>query len=431
MNNTLTFKVPEWEQRDWLGIAFVHAGRFVCVPVFALGGMLINGFSFAGAMLCVFVGFSVLWAYGCFVGMRSHDTGLPSVAVSAEGMGLLGARFVISLLLSVACVGWFGIQSAACGSSFAAITAKLFGVSAPPAWVCTVFWGAAITFATMFGFRSLKFLSYITTPVLLLILVFMLCTTLPSGGAAALLAHRPETPMSFASGISSVMGSFALGALITGDYCRYAKSRRTGVVLPLSLSLLVVGPVSFFAGAVFSVVAGDTDITVLLADMGMPAVALIAMLFAAWTNNLVNAYSGAIAVSLLLGLKEKRFKLTAAVTGIIGTALGAAGILSLLLEFLSLISSLIPPVAGVIVAASLTRCARGGFSESNGQGGGWRSFSAAPGFRITGIAAYGLGALTAWLTVSAFPFFIPPLNGILVAMIAYMILERLFSGRAK
>jgi chromate transport protein ChrA len=54
-----------------------------------------------------------------------------------------------------------------------------------------------------------------------------------------------------------------------------------------------------------------------------------------------------------------------------------------------------------------------------------------PAFHIPGIIAYALGALIAWLTARAFPFFIPPINGIAVTAAVYIILELVLSRYKK
>jgi hypothetical protein len=55
-----------------------------------------------------------------------------------------------------------------------------------------------------------------------------------------------------------------------------------------------------------------------------------------------------------------------------------------------------------------------------------------PGFHIPGIIAYGAGALAAWVTTAVVPFFIPPLNGIIVAAAAYVVLDLVLArGAAK
>ncbi|MDR1900977.1 MAG: hypothetical protein LBQ88_01660, partial [Treponema sp.] len=138
----------------------------------------------------------------------------------------------------------------------------------------------------------------------------------------------------------------------------------------------------------------------------------------------------------IAGSGGKAFKLTTVITGLTGTILGATGILSLYLGFLGLLSSLVPPVAGVIIAAYLVRILRGrrvgkAGPVVSGIPAGPGGFILRLGFHPPGVIAYGLGASAAWLTGGVVPFFIPPLNGILVAMAVYMVLEKLFSVPSK
>jgi cytosine permease len=346
-------------------------------------------------------------------------------------MGVLGARFVTALLLSITSVGWFGVQAAACGASFSVMTADILGISLPP-WAATVLWGLVMTITAMLGFRALSFLSYIMVPVLILTLAYTLYTVISSGngGMAALSAYRPASPMSLGAGISVAVGAWAMGACTTGDWCRYAKDRR-GLILSLFLGVALKGSVVFFSGAVFRVATGNADISALLAGMGLPAMALVTLILSAWTTNMMNAYSGSLAVSVLLGLEEKRFRLTAAITGLTGTILGAAGILAPYLGFLGLLSSLVPPIAGVIIGAWLVRIIRNrGTAKTDPEAFAPakipEGFALRPGFHLPGLVAYGLGAFTAWLTGSAAPFFIPPVNGIIAAMAVYMVLEKIW-----
>ena len=74
-------------------------------------------------------------------------------------------------------------------------------------------------------------------------------------------------------------------------------------------------------------------------------------MLATWTTNVTNAYSGGLALSNLLGFDESKFKVTTGISGAIGTLLAAFGLLNAFQGFLSLMSALIPPLAGVIIAA--------------------------------------------------------------------------------
>jgi cytosine permease len=80
---------------------------------------------------------------------------------------------------------------------------------------------------------------------------------------------------------------------------------------------------------------------------------------------MMNAYSGGIAISVLLNLGEKRLKSGIAFAGITGTVLGAGGILSRFTEFLSLLSSFVPPLIGVLIGAKITGLLQRGENAGN------------------------------------------------------------------
>jgi cytosine permease len=406
-----------------------------------VGGVLGDGLPLAGVFFCIVVGGLILLACVCFTGIRSSVLGLPSTVVSAEGLGRLGARYISALLITITSVGWFGVQAIICGASFSVITAEALGVSIPVQGAA-LFLGGVITVSAMYGYQLLKHFYYIITPVLFIVLVYMSLKTVffsEAGSVAALLAWRPEQPMSYMRGITLVVGTWAMGTFTGGDYCRYAINPYAAI-LGLSVGLLLAIPLVFSGGAIFRILQGTPDITVLLVEGRFPAVALIFIVLAAWSLNMVNAYSGGIALSVLLGLPEKRMRLSTALVGGIGTVLGAAGILSRFTDFLSLLSSLVPPVIGVLIGAEIVKALRHRESKNadiltrgNDAAGNtvipgksavsWGSFVKS-GFHIPGVIAYGAGALTAWLTTAVRPFFIPPLNGILIAALVYSISDR-------
>jgi cytosine permease len=357
------------------------------------------------------------------------------MVVSVDGLGVRGARFVPGLLITITCVGWFGIQAAACGASFSVMTAGILGFSIP-AWASGLFWGAVMTVSAVNGYRVLRTLSFIMVPVLLVLLVYTVIHGVffpEAGSAAALLAWRPAEPVSYTKGISLILGTWSLGAFYIGDYCRYGEKSRD-VTLSLSVCLILMIPLMFLSGAVFRIIAKNPDITVILTGMGYPATALVFLILATWTTNIMNAYSGGIALSILLGHEEKRLKINTVLTGITGTVLGAAGILSRFTEFLSLLSSFVPPLIGVLIGAKIVGLLRRGRNEGDNPlipskpiGGGGGGYSMKLDFHIPGLIAYALGALAAWITTSVFPFFIPPLNGIITAAAVYVVPEVIFS----
>jgi cytosine permease len=354
MNRMLTFKIREQDRQNWGSLALIIAGKWICLSALMMGGILIEGLSLGGLLFCVIAGGLILLGCALFMGILSCRSGLPSTIVSADGLGVLGARCISALLISITSIGWFGVQAALCGASFSVMVAEVLGLSIP-AWGAALFWGVVMAWSAMYGYQSLKSLYYIVTPVLFLVLVFAVIQGVflsDAGSAAVLTVWRPERPMSYIRGISLVMGTWAVGAFTVADFCRYAKKPRHAV-LGISIGLAFGILAALLSGAVFRIITGSPDITALLNNLGFPAMALIFLVISTWAINIMNAYYCGIAVPVLLGLSEKHTKITTILAGAAGTALGAAGILSRFSAFLSLLSSLIPPIIGVLMGVKI------------------------------------------------------------------------------
>ena len=181
-------------------------------------------------------------------------------------------------------------------------------------------------------------------------------------------------------------------------------------------------------GALLSLVTGQYDISAILASIGLPLVGLIALVAATWTTNVTNAYSGGLALSNLLGFDESRFKLTTGIAGALGTILAAVGLLGKFSAFLTLMSNLIPPLAGVLIAEYWLVAK-----------GDKESFQLRKGFYGPGVAAFLIGALTACVTGGTFanfaslatvsflniPFFVGPINGIVLSLVLHVIFSKI------
>jgi cytosine permease len=287
-----------------------------------------------------------------------------------------------------------------------------------PNFISTLVWGAVMLLTAAFGYKAVKYLNYIAIPVLLIVLVWALFAAIfQNNGLAVLGAHKPATPMSFVSGVNLAVATFAVGGVISADFSRYAKNRGD-VIKSTVLGVLPSGLVVLFIGAVCSVVAGQYDISQVFSALGLPAIGLIGLILATWTTNVTNAYSGGIAVSNVLGFGEDKFKITTVIAGGLGTILGAIGIMDKFQGFLGIITSFVPPVAGVIIAAYWI------------VGKGKReNFTATNGVNVAGILAFVIGAVIAYITANVAPFFIAPINGIVVSMVAYIVLIKLIPAK--
>ena len=423
MDKTNGFKIQEEERQGWISIAMVWTGSVICVPALMIGGMLGAGLTLTECFFAILVGYGMVCVLMCFIGMLACDTGLPTAVAASRSLGESGAKYVISLILAISCIGWFGIQAAVCGASFSSMFGDITGIDVP-VWISSVVWGIIMLLTACFRFAGLKWLNKIAVPLLGIVLVYALIDTLTSGGAGALKGYEPSAPMSFVSAVSATVGSFVLAAAISGDYCRFAKSRKD-VIKSSAAGVVPAGLVILMTGAILAVCTGSYDISVVLASAGLPALGLIALILATWTTNVSNAYSGGLALSVLLGQDEKKSQVTTAVAGVIGTVLAAAGILNSIQGFLSLLSAIVPALIGTMIA-DYWIMGKGRASESAARGGVY----------MPGLVSFVLGAFVACVTGGTFasipaltflnmPFFIGPINGIVVAMIVYVILSGL------
>lgn len=394
MKKITGFEIKAEERQRWGSIAMVWIGSVICVPALMIGGMLGSGLSLGNLVLAILLGYAQICVFMIFMGMLGCDTGLPTALMASSALGEKGAKYIISAILAISCIGWFGIQAAVCGASFSSMLGDMTGVMIP-LWLSSVLWGMIMLLTACFRFSGLKWLNKIAVPLLAIVLAYTLIDTLINGGMSALIDYTPSSPISFVSALSATVGSFVVAAAISGDYCRFAKSRADVVkssiagVLPAGLAILLIG-------AILAICTGTYDISAVLSSSGLPLVGLIALILATWTTNVSNAYSGGLSLSVLLGQDEKKSQMTTAIAGIIGTMIADYWILGKgSAENFRMREGFYAPGLISFLAGAFIACVTGG------------TFASIP-----------------FLSFLNFPFFIGPVNGIVVAMLVYLILAK-------
>jgi cytosine permease len=103
-------------------------------------------------------------------------------------------------------------------------------------------------------------------------------------------------------------------------------------------------------GATLAIFQHTHDIVEIYSRLGMPVLALSALVMATWMTNLMNAYSSGLAINQLLHWPRRRLGLATLIAGVSGSILAAAGIQNHFVSFLQLLTITIPPIAGVLVS---------------------------------------------------------------------------------
>lgn len=395
---------PE-EKRSWASIMFVWMGSTICVPALMVGGMIGMGMPFGQAILAMIAGFALVCIYMYFIGAQGADLGLPTTAIFTRAFGERGSKIATGLVIAICGIGWFGIQTTVCGSSFCQILKDYVGIDFP-LWLSNIIWGAAMLITAVYGIKIIDLLNKIAVPALIIMLIWGLIHALQGGAADVVANYSPAEPITFIAGTTLAVSGFAVGAVLSSDYTRYCKSRKDTListilgVLPTSILVLAIG-------GVLSVTTGSYDLTLMFSNMGLPFVGLLCLILATWTTNCGNAYSGGIAIVGILNLKDDKRAIVTLIAGAIGTVLAIVGIMNLFTPFLNFISLLVPPMAGIAIA-DYWILGRGNKVE-------WKPFA---GVNWLGLVSWACG--TAFGII--FNFFIPTINAVIVAMLIYIIL---------
>lgn len=405
-------RVEAHERQSWTSIAFIWIGTMICIPMLMVGGIFSTAMTLGNIALAAFLGFAICCIIMVLTGMQGTDLGLPCTMCATKAFGDRGASLLMSVVIFIAQLGWFGVQTATCATAFNTLL-QYWGV-AFPFWISCVIWGAVMLVTAVYGFKFMKILNYIAVPALLIMCGYGAIFAINMAGFDNLSSYVPAATMPLSMGISIVIGLFAVGTVINADYSRYAK-KRGDTVKATVIGVLPAAVIMILIGAVMALAAGNYDITAVFASLGLPVVSMLVLILATWTTNTGNAYTAGLAAMKIFSFKDERRPLVTLVCGGIGTLVAIAGLASVLESFISILSSLVPPIAGVMIADY--------WIIGRGKPENWHPVR---GFNWNGIVSWAAGA-----TVSLFfSFFSPALDGIAVCCVVYLILNALFGKTA-
>lgn len=392
--------VPASERTGWKAPLFNILGCNVAISELMVGGALIAGLSLKNLIGVSIAGNFLVVLILCLQGYMGCKEGVNTYVLAQGAFGRKGGQMIISLILGITSFGWFGIQAGVAGLSLQ----KIFpGLNLT--LIIVVLGILMMLFAAM-GFNTMAMFNYIAVPPLVLLMIWGVSRIVAGGNWEALWSYTPLNPISITDGINSVVGLIIVGAVISPDYLRYTR----GIKDIFYIGLIGFALISIFqqvAAGMIAMSAPSWDITEVLAKQGFSSIAFLILLLAAWSTNLSNAYSGGLALKTLFP-SFRRVTLTM-IAGLLGTAIAASGIIFKFIAFLSFLSMLVPPIAGVM------------WVDYYGLHRGHLILR--EGIRWLAIFAWLTGALASWLS-SRYSLGVPPINGIIVAGITHCI----FSG---
>ncbi|GIP54359.1 cytosine permease [Paenibacillus vini] len=407
--------------QSWFTLGIVWAGAMISIPGLLVGNTLITGMSLSKTLTVALIGYGIIVAIMILQGIQSTDLGKTTVQVASQVFGKKGSRTILSIILTIACLGWFGIQANVCGAALANLLAELD--IAMPVPVASLISGLVMVVSAMYGIKVLRVLSYVAVPLLVVLCVYGLIQAINGETVQLISSYRPEQKMGFMDGLAVTMGSFALGAVIAGDYSQFS-GKRSDVWKAAIFGIIPAGVLMISVGAVLTLAYQTNDVTAVFLNIATPFIGGVVLILAAWKTNMVNAISGGFALINVFNVSKEKEKWAVGVAGLIGTVLAVIGILDYFTPVMSILSAMVPPVAGVMIASYWVM-----------NKGDKRSWKETEGVNRLGVYSWLVGSVIACTPVilSLFPG-LPqvsnqPLLGIVISFVLYIAGYRLTASK--
>jgi cytosine permease len=394
-------EVPSGARQGLFSTAILLFGfTFFTATMFA-GGKIGMAFDFTTLLWAAVIGNLLLGLYAAVLGLIACRSGLNSVLMGRFCFGEVGSK-LSDMLLGFTQIGWYAWGTA----TIAIVLVKILGLPEGLTIPLMVLFGFGFCVTAFIGYKGLDLLSRVAVPAMLVLLVVSLwIATRDIGGLSGLLAVEPKESMSLSVAITLVFGTFVSGATQATNWTRFAKSGRVAVLASL-FGFFIGNGLMIVAGAYGAIVYQQPDVVEVLVLQGLSMAAVVMLFLNLWTTQDNTIYNFAAAGCNLLRT-GKRKTVTLVGAGI-GTLLAIGGMYEMLIPFLILLGSVIPPIGGVIMADYFYghRARYPKLAEVR-----------LPAFNWVGLGAYLIGALSAY-----FSPWVAPLVGIAVAALAYIVL---------
>lgn len=395
--------VPAHARKSFFSLTVVLLGFTIFTPTMLAGAQLGGEFGLVEMLGIIAVGSLILGGYVALIGWIGSRTGLTTVVMARYTLGNRGSKLA-SLLLGGTQIGWYGVVIGEIGH----LTAAAFGWESFAAKAAIMIVTSALMCATAcYGYHGMYWVSLVSTPLILILAFWVMFRALGEGGGWSAIAEiDPNGTMTAAAGITIVVGTFISAGTQAPNWTRFGRTGTQAVVACL-IGFLIGNALMIFFGAIGSITFGVGDFVQVLFKLGMIGWGLFLLFGNLWKSNADTAYAFGVAGAEMF---ERPSKIPFVIGGsVIGTALALIGIADFLPQYLGLLGTFIPPLGGVIIGDYLAR---------------WRTTQMPAGeelprFNWINLGVYAVACAAAWFAPG-----IPPLIGLLVAVVLTVAVAR-------
>ena len=304
----------------------------------------------------------VVLAFGAYVVIATVgvDYGIPGQVATRMAYGVLGAKWVPSLLRTIASIYWFAFQTLAGALAIVAVLDKWTGTQFSLVPVSLAFAALQVVVALV-GYESLKLLSRVALPVKVVILTYLVGLLMWHDDPAFAPGHVLNYAgmpgphwLVFATWLNASAAAWLTMITDAADFCRYSRGRADmwfGTIVAAGLGTFVAGFIGAYGAA--ATLGKEPNSFAVIADIstGWLTLLLVFVVIALdnWTINVLNLYTGGLSVSNMFE-RLGRFWATLLVS-ILGIGLSAMpSVVNGYTGYVGILGNVFAPIAGILIA---------------------------------------------------------------------------------
>lgn len=335
--------VPKEERKSYASLTIIWMGFVFVVTSMMAGGGLAEGLDFKHILLATFIGNIFLCLIAGSVSYIACKTGLTFALMTRYSFGEKGSR-IASFFVPIVNLGWYTIQAATYGH----FVATVLHCGQVGEYICMALSAVIMGIFSFKGINAITILGYVAIPAIIFLSLGTSIKGINMVGLEGVIGFTPEGSITLGSGITAIIGTWILStATCIADIMRYAKS--TKAALGATLSGLLIGNVfMILCGAITTIAVGSSDLTEVLLAMGLVIPSLILMTTNIFTTNASNLYSTSLNLSNALKTDRKKIIVVLLAVSALATLTKPYQI-GFLFNFLDLLGTVVPPLAGVIL----------------------------------------------------------------------------------
>lgn len=335
--------VPQEERKSYASLTIIWMGFVFVVTSMMAGGGLAEGLDFKHILLATLVGNIFLCLIAGSVSYIACKTGLTFALMTKYSFGEKGSR-IASFFVPIVNLGWYTIQAATYGH----FVATVLHCGQIGEYVCMALSAVIMGIFSFKGINAITILGYVAIPAIIFLSLGTSMKGINMVGISGIIGFTPEGSISFGSGITAIIGTWILStATCIADIMRYAKSTKAAIGATLS-GLLIGNVFMILCGAITTIAVGSSDLTEVLLAMGLVIPSLILMTTNIFTTNASNLYSTSLNLSNALKTDRKKIIVVLLALSALATLTKPYQI-GFLFNFLDLLGTVVPPLAGVIL----------------------------------------------------------------------------------